>query len=101
MSVILARLRNNCSNLNNDLFRNHIRTDSCCPHCGHIEDAEHYFFKCTTYRTQRLTLFNSTRSFHPLSTHRLLYGDERLSHVSNIIIVKAVQYYIKESKRFA
>ena len=51
-SVYHARLRNYCSNLNADLFRNHLRQNSFCD-CGHpYEDAEHYFFKCARYTQQ-------------------------------------------------
>ena len=42
LSVVHARLRNNCSSLNNDLYLNHVREDPYCE-CGlSIENAEHY-----------------------------------------------------------
>jgi hypothetical protein len=99
-AVLLARIRNNCSNLNNDLFNNHLHQDNTCPNCGAHEDAEHYFFKCTIYRTQRLAMFYSTRPLHPLSTRLLLFGDNKRSNDENIIIVDAVLTYIKDTKRF-
>ena len=34
ISMLHARLRNNCSNLNNDLFRNHLRDYPLCDLCG-------------------------------------------------------------------
>ena len=44
LSIIHARIRNNCSNLNNDLFLNHLKSDPICA-CGTgAEDAEHFFF---------------------------------------------------------
>ena len=43
ISILHARLRNNCSNLNNDLLRNHIRDNPLCDLCGMVEDASHYF----------------------------------------------------------
>ena len=99
-AILLARIRNNCSNLNNDLFNNHLHQDNTCPNCGAPEDAEHYFFKCTIYRTQRLAMFYSTRPLHPLSTRLLLFGDNKRSNDENIIIVDAVLTYIKDTKRF-
>ena len=33
MSVLHSRLRNNCSGLNSDLFRNHIRNNPSCDVC--------------------------------------------------------------------
>ena len=44
LSIIHARIRNNCSNLNNDLFLNHLKSDPICA-CGTgAQDAEHFFF---------------------------------------------------------
>ena len=43
-SVIHARLRNNCSSLNNDLFRNHVRDNPLCEWCGVMDDATHSSF---------------------------------------------------------
>ena len=42
-SIIHARLRNNCSSLNNDLFRNHVRDNPLSEWCGVMEDATHLF----------------------------------------------------------
>ena len=44
ISVLHARLRNNCSNLNEDLYQNHLRLDPMCECGNEIENAEHYFF---------------------------------------------------------
>ena len=38
-SVIHARLRNNCSSLNNDLLRNHARDNPLCDMGDVMEDA--------------------------------------------------------------
>ena len=44
LSILHARIRNNCSDLKSDLFRNHLSADSSCS-CGNDnEDASHYFF---------------------------------------------------------
>ena len=45
LSVLHARLVNNCSNLNNDLFINHLCERPFCSWCNVIEDVKHYF--CT------------------------------------------------------
>ena len=63
--VLHARIRNNCSDLNFDLFRNHLQNHSCCE-CGHErEDAEHYLLKCQQFVDARLKLFHKTRPYHP------------------------------------
>ena len=44
LSILHARLRNNCSDLNNDLYMNHLNALPAWA-CGEgIENAEHYFF---------------------------------------------------------
>ena len=53
ISILHARLRNNCSNLNNDLFRNHLRDNPLCDLCGMIEDAIYYFFHCRKFTMER------------------------------------------------
>ena len=100
LSVIHARIRNNCSNLNDDLFNNHISNNRSCT-CGNpIEDAEHFFFECSKYNAHRLVLFNETRDFHPINLDTLLYGRSSLSLSDNAIIFSSVQKYIKQSVRF-
>ena len=44
ISVLHERLRNRCSGLNSDLFRNHIRNNPLCDLFEMVEDAYHYFF---------------------------------------------------------
>ena len=39
MLVLHARLRNRCSGLNSDLFRNHIRNNLICDLSDVVEDA--------------------------------------------------------------
>ena len=80
LSVLHSRLRNNCSNLNDDLFSNHLRPNAICENCGHErEDAEHYFMQCPSYTNERLLLFRATRHLHPLSVDTLLRGGKESS----------------------
>ena len=44
ISVLHARLRNKCSNLNEDLYQNHLRLDPMCECGNESENAKHYFF---------------------------------------------------------
>ena len=44
-SILHARLHNFCSNLNQDLFDNHLRDDPICSCLRGTETADHYFFK--------------------------------------------------------
>ncbi len=100
LSVMHARLRIKCSNLNSDLCNNHIRDDPYCECAEVVEDAEHYFFQCPWFQNQRTILLQSLQMFLPLNTIDLLKGKPQLSYPENCIIVSAIQSYIKTSKRF-
>ena len=99
-TVYHTRIRNNCSNLNSDLFNNHLRATPNCE-CGtNIEDAEHFLFRCQKFSLQRRKFFINTREFHPLSTEKLLFGIQTLDDSQNKRLFQHVQTYIKETKRF-
>ncbi len=100
VSVIHARLRNNCSNLNSDLCNNHIRDDPYCDCAEIVEDAEHYFFMCPKFQHQRTVLLQSLQNYSPLNTTDLLKGKPQLPHAANYTIFSAVHSYIKATKRF-
>ena len=99
-SVLHSRLRNKCSNLNFDLFTNHLKDNGSCECGSEREDAEHYFFQCNFYINERLKLFRSTHPFHPLSTNKLLFGCSELSIEANEKIFASVQTFIKDTRRF-
>ena len=61
LSVLHARIRNNCSNFNNDLFNNHLRDDPLCSWCNETEDGEHYLVHCNKYRNERHQFFEIAR----------------------------------------
>ena len=100
LCIIHTRIRNNCSNLNSDLFDNHLRESASCD-CGcENENAEHYLFICNRFSDLRIQMFHSLRRYHPLSVNKLLFGDSLLSDKDNEIIFEAVQTYIKNTHRF-
>ena len=53
-SVIHARIRTNCSDLNIFFFCTHLRLNPYCACTTEREDAEHYFFLCKSYENQRM-----------------------------------------------
>ncbi|MEW8548105.1 MAG: reverse transcriptase family protein, partial [Candidatus Thiodiazotropha sp.] len=99
-SILHARLRNFCSNLNQDLYNNYLRDDPVCTCSRGNESAAHYFFECQLYEEQRFQLFTDTREFHPLNVHMLLKGKDSLSDIDNSKIFLAVQDYIQATGRF-
>ena len=86
LSVMHTRLRNNCSNLNFDLYSNHISPFPTCS-CGYIaEDVKHFFFQCPNFTEPRVKLFRELRRFHPLSLQLLLFGSDSLDYGENSFI---------------
>ena len=100
-SVMHARIRNNCSNLSHDLFINHLTQNPLCSCNLEIENAEHFFFRCPKYVNERTLLFRETHVFHPLNLNKLLTGELNETIENNTLIFKAVQKYIKGTKRFS
>ena len=56
------------------------------------------FFRCPKYLNERITLFNETRNFQPLSLNTLIHGVDHLTSEENIFT--AVHTYIKNTDRF-
>ena len=100
LSVLHARIRNNCSNLLSDLYINHLSPSPTCSCSEGVEDADHYFFNCSNYNNERDALLRATRDFYPLNIYTLLFGDENLTAEENTIIFTAVHTFIKDTRRF-
>ena len=100
VSIIHARLRNFCSDLNQDLYVNHLRDSPICSCLKGAETAEHFFFQCEHYTQQRIRLFRETQEFHPLNANMLLKGKNTLTENHNIRLFQSVQTYIHSTGRF-
>jgi hypothetical protein len=48
-AVYHARIRNKCSNLNSDLFTNHLTISAACDSGSLVEDADHFLIQCQKY----------------------------------------------------
>ena len=100
LSVLHARIRNNCSNLNNDLYINHLRDNPLCNWCNGIQDGEHYLFYCNNYRNERRVFFEIARDFQSLDINVLLYGYDTFDKTLNSSLLRAVHDYLKSTKHF-
>ena len=60
-----------------------------------MEDVEQYLLRCPNFHNERITLFHSTRDFHPLDVNILLFGDNSFTDVDNTMIFTAVQCLLK------
>ena len=100
-NVIHSRLRVGCSKLNSDLcFNLRVKETPSCSCGSSIENAQHFFLDCTLWANLRTVLQRSVLQLANFNLNTLLYGDEKLSLDSNILIFKSVHKFIKDSHRF-
>ena len=78
LQVLHTRLRTKCSAPNYDLFIKDIVALPLC-RCGEVENAEHYFLKCSFYRNQRAELIRTVSQFCRVTIDCLLRGNSDLS----------------------
>jgi hypothetical protein len=103
LNILLCQLRNECSPLNDDLFQNHIRTESHCTCGAATENAEHFLLYCPLYNNHRETLFTELLqeiSIFQINSKMLLFGDHQLPAMCNCNIVKHVCNFIANTQRF-
>ena len=98
--VLHCQLRNNCSNLNADLFS--LQDFSNCLYCdSEWEDPIHFFMHCAKYHSQREELFHYMNiNVIPVNINIILYGCEEIFHKENQAFFNKVHSFIKNSKRF-
>ena len=94
-----ARLRTNCSPLNQHLFSKNIIDSPTCA-CGAVEDTYHYLFVCNRFSNLRQELFNTVSMICQPTLNVLLFGNDELSMQQNSNIFLAVQNFVLKTKRF-
>lgn len=105
LSIILCQLRNSKSQLNEDLFNDHLIDSPNCLNCNCPESAQHFLLKCPKFNNERMELINSLMSEPSiystisLSPRDLLSGNSNLSHEDNCTLIKLVMSYIQQTKR--
>ena len=99
LQILHTRLRTNGNSLSNDLFLKNIPEAPLCL-CGNVENTEHYFMHCRIYEAQRAELSQTVSQNSPFTLETLLFGNNTLPLNINILVVDAVQTYIKDTKRF-
>ena len=74
-----TKLRNRCSELKADLFKNRVNlVDSAACSCGiylpgNTEDGRHFIFVCTKYQNEKQSLLRSVGNFQPIIFHWIRY----------------------------
>ena len=94
-----ARLRTNCSSLNQHLFSKNLIDNPLCI-CGSVEDTYHFLLTCNRFSNLRQELFNKVSTICRPTLNVLLYGNDELSMEQNKNIFLAVQNYLLKTKRF-
>ena len=94
-----ARLRTNCSSLNQHLFSKNLIDNPLCI-CGSVEDTYHYLLTCNRFSNLRQKLFNKVSTICRPILNVLLHGNDELSMEQNKNIFLAVQNYLLKTKRF-
>ena len=104
--IVHAQMRMRCSNLNEHLYALHVLESPNCICANEVEDCEHFFFKCLLYNNHRAEFFNNIADCiqnYPdvcISTKLLLFGSEKLSPATNVLVFKLVEKFISDSSRF-
>ena len=99
-SILHARLRMGCSQLNDHLFKLGIKDSKSCS-CGALnEDTYHFFFNCPKYNSIRIDLHENVIRVASFTLKTVLYGSDECSYFENSKIFLAVHSFIEKSKRF-
>ena len=94
-----ARLRTNCSSLNQHFFSKNLIDNPLCI-CGSVEDTYHSLLTCNRFSNLRQALFNKVSTICRPTLNVLLNGNDELSMEQNKNIFLAVQNYLLKTKRF-
>ena len=102
----MCQLRNSKSQLNYDLFNDHLPQSPECA-CGAVnESASHFLFECPLYASCRYELINTLMSKPivyaeiSITANELLFENSNLSYQNNCFIFDCVASYITKTNRF-
>ena len=100
-NILHARIRMQCSCLNEHLFNMYIVDSPRCV-CGYAtENSEHFLMHCPLFNTQRTTMLtNIQRLTDNVDIHTLLHGDNDISEEFNKEVFSSVHRFIIDTKRF-
>ena len=105
-NTLLCQLRNNASNLNSDLFNDHLLDSSVCRCRYENENAQHYLFECPLYTVSRNRLIENIAQIGTYLDHdhlnleTLLYGCMICNANTNLALLNSVFEYLQQTNRF-
>ena len=104
-NILLCQLRNSKSQLNQDLFDDHLNDSPNCVTCNSPETTEHFLFLCPKFAAERMNLFNSLISNPEIyskisvSSNDMLKGNSDSSYEENCALLNYVISFIKQNNR--
>ena len=102
LNIIHTRLRNQCSDLNDDLYHHKLSNTRSCDCGAPRETSSHYFLVCKKFTGERNALIEHLNNLGlDISLNLLLKGTPDESVESNRTIMSLVQNYIKDTGHFA
>lgn len=101
-NILLCQLRNSSSNLNSDLYRDHLLDSPACV-CGNpYETVDHFFLNCNKYDDLRETLqdklFDINHNHYTLDI--LLSGCDDCDEQTNLYIFECTADFVRATHRF-
>lgn len=108
-NMILCQLRNFKSQLNNDLFHDHLAESPVCTNCnsGNPETTQHYFFECQKYEQERYEMITSLivsptiyNTLSKIDANNLLNGMPGSSCDENEKLIDIIIKFIQSTGRF-
>ena len=102
--VLLARLRNGCTDLNDHLYRLKLETSPFCKFCKtEIETIEHYIFHCPKYDNYRTILIEDLGKLNinqnEINLQLLLTGGDGSNRI-RLKILRNFVNYVRLTERF-
>ena len=97
--MLHTRLRTECTSLNFHLRRRHLVPSPNCV-CGATENNKHYLLDCHRYVNARDEMLNIMIRYSNVTAVILLFGNTEFPVQVNEEIFKAVQAYIRKTRRF-
>ena len=99
LDILQTKLRNNCSVLNQHLYRVGLAESPHCI-CGSDETTHHFLFDCHLHIVPRQKMLTDLRGY-TLTSELLLFGSDELHAEENFVLFKSLQTYLQETGRFS
>ena len=104
-NITMCQLRNSKSQLNQDLYNDHLKESPNCHLCDVPETIDHFILECPNHVTERTNLINSLimkpniYSKITICANNLLFENPELSCEENCQLIELVMLFINQTNR--